>query len=369
MKINRTKIEALTGDITKVDFAEAIVNSSNEELFGEGGVNGAVHRAAGEQLRAACGKLGGCRPGDARITDAYNLSCKYIIHTVGPVWKDGRHREKRILESCYKNVLQIADSCGIRSLAFSSIGTGKKGFPKEKAAVTAVKTVTEYVREHPAAFDNISWILSDDETKQVYESALNMMEEVTRIKSQAKSPDLPVFRIGYKNRLVQVQMIKCLQEGHEVTPGNGIVTMLEKDGSRRMRAFNVGYCEQCQNHYILLSTAVSMKKQGVPMCRMLAKKDYEKEIGEAAGKVNPRTLMEQYGYTIFDLEYLSDIQRRIILATLVENKIISAASTAGYLGDLIMLGKKNPFYTVEDEDIEIWKSDKVFLSLYPVDEK
>ena len=173
---------------------------------------------------------------------------------------------------------QIADSCGIRSLAFSSIGTGKKGFPKEKAAVTAVKTVTEYVREHPAAFDNISWILSDDETKQVYESALSMMEEVTRIKSQAKSPDLPVFRIGYKNRLVQVQMIKCLQEGHEVTPGNGIVTMLEKDGSRRMRAFNVGYCEQCQNHYILLSTAVSMKKQGVPMCRMLAKKDYEKEI-------------------------------------------------------------------------------------------
>ena len=366
MRMNRTEINTLSGDITKADFADAIVNSSNEELFGDGGMNGAVHKAAGDQLRTACEKLGGCRAGEARITDAYALPCKYIIHTVAPVWKDGRHGEDKILESCYKNVLQIASSCGIRSIGLSSIGTGKRKVPVEKAAAIAVRTVFSFVQENPEAFDRITWIFSNDEKKKVYDNALSLMEDVLKIREEVNAPVEPVFPIGYENKVIQVQMIKCLHEGHTITLGKGLAVLMDAEGRRKFHTFGVGYCEECGHYYTLLREAVSMKKEGVPLCRMLTKKDYEKEFKNPAYSTNPRALMEQYGYTIFDLGNLSDKQRQTILSTLVEHKLINASATVGYLEDLIKIGKDNPFARIEEENIEKWKTDRDFLSLYQV---
>lgn len=363
MRINRTDITTMTGLIAKVEFADAIVVSSNEELSAEEAVNKEVYTFAGEQLQAACARLGACKAGEARITDAYALHCKYIIHAVGPVWKDGRQGEEKLLESCCKKALQIAESCGIRTIAISPIGI-EHGVPAEKAAVTAVRTVVGFVKDHPDSFDKITWVIHDNTIKSAYDTAVGLMEEVLRVKAELESPELPVFQIGIRDNVVQTQMMQCLQEGHTVTPGHGIVTILDSEGRRQVYTVGAAYCQECGDYYTLLSTALSMKKQGVPLCRMLPKRDYEKEIGSADYKVNPRTLLEQYGYTIFDLKDLTDAQRHTVLASLVENKLISAAGTAGYLGDLIRLGTNNPFYKIQPENIGKWEQDRDFLALY-----
>jgi O-acetyl-ADP-ribose deacetylase (regulator of RNase III) len=141
-----TQIEAKQGDITQEE-VDAIVNAANTTLLGGGGVDGAIHRVAGPELRAECATLGGCPTGEARLTGGYALPARYIIHTVGPVWSGGMKGEPDLLRRCYVNALTLADRHGVRRLAFPSISTGAYGYPISQAARIAIETVREYARE------------------------------------------------------------------------------------------------------------------------------------------------------------------------------------------------------------------------------
>ena len=165
-------IKAIRGDITKISDVDAIVNAANSTLLGGGGVDGAIHKAAGVQLKLECLKLHGCKTGEAKITGAYKLPYKYIIHTVGPVWHSGKKNEEKLLADCYRNSLQVAKENGIRKIAFPSISTGIYHFPLALAAEIAVSTVRNFLENNPDSFDVVEWVLFDDETFAVYNNII-----------------------------------------------------------------------------------------------------------------------------------------------------------------------------------------------------
>lgn len=166
-------IETVLGDITKQTDVEAIVNAANNSLLGGGGVDGAIHRAAGRELLAECQTLNGCKTGEAKITSAYKLPCKYVIHTVGPIYRGGNSGEPQLLANAYKNSMKLALQNKIRTIAFPSISTGVYSYPLEEAAEIAIKTVNDFYLEHQNEFDCIRFVLFDDRTKQAYDNAIN----------------------------------------------------------------------------------------------------------------------------------------------------------------------------------------------------
>ncbi|MDW8467492.1 MAG: O-acetyl-ADP-ribose deacetylase [Chloroherpetonaceae bacterium] len=141
-----SRMEAILGDITRL-YVDAIVNAANPTLLGGGGVDGAIHRAAGPLLREACAKLGGCQTGEAKLTPGFNLPAKYVIHTVGPVWKGGSFGEDELLAECYRNSCKLAEENGIETLAFPCISTGAYSFPNERAAQIAVSEVNAFLQK------------------------------------------------------------------------------------------------------------------------------------------------------------------------------------------------------------------------------
>jgi len=159
------QIQIVQGDITKLD-VDAIVNAANTTLLGGGGVDGAIHRAAGHELLAECRKLGGCRPGEAKITRGYRLPARFVIHTVGPVWRDGKHGEAETLANCYRNSLQLAMENRIKTLAFPAISCGAYGYPIEEAAHVAFTTTRDFL----AASDELQKVVFAVLGEEVYDA-------------------------------------------------------------------------------------------------------------------------------------------------------------------------------------------------------
>jgi len=165
--MSTSKIEVVQGDITTLD-VDAIVNAANTSLLGGGGVDGAIHRAAGSGLLAECRTLGGCKTGDAKVTSGHNLPARHIIHTVGPVWRGGNAGEPELLASCYRRSLQLANELKLKSIAFPAISTGIYGFPKHQAATIAVREVAD----NAGTVERVLFVCFDSETAGIYRKLL-----------------------------------------------------------------------------------------------------------------------------------------------------------------------------------------------------
>ena len=159
-------LKVVQEDITKLKL-DAIVNAANTTLLGGGGVDGAIHKAAGKELLKECQTIGGCPTGEVRITKGYNLPAKYVIHAVGPVWRGGKHNERELLASCYKNSMRTALKHNIKTIGFPNISTGIYRFPKEEAAQIAINTVKTFITNHPV-FDEIIFVCLDKDNYRLY---------------------------------------------------------------------------------------------------------------------------------------------------------------------------------------------------------
>lgn len=334
MTINGTQISSITGDLTKADYVDAIVNSTNSNMVGHGGLNKAIHKAAGDNLRKACEKLGKCEIGEAKATDAYDLPCKYIIHTVGPVWKDGEHDEIDQLKSCYRSVLETAKGLHIKSIGLSSISTGMHGFPVEKAAETAVSTVVGFVKGNPGVFDKILWIVRDDETKAAYEKEINDYESMESINTLVKLIGVPIEAINWDDKLLYGSYAEKLFPGPDRKILRGLVRIIDPSGKVETIMLPGECIKSGDLYYVGKHVMDDLQRKGIPLCRTIpVEEPWKKEMATELHATYHK-LLRQHGYVITTRSIPTDQQRKTILTMLINYDNISPFSIYEHLKSL-----------------------------------
>lgn len=176
-RLIKNRVELIRGDITKLS-VDAIVNAANTSLLGGGGVDGAIHRKAGPKLLEECKTLNGCPTGEARITKAYGLPARFVIHTVGPVWNGGNNQEHLLLSSCYRNSMELALAHRAKTIAFPNISTGVYRYPKTEAAEIAINEVNDFLHKHKS-ISKVIFTVFDEENYQIYRERLNLYGQET----------------------------------------------------------------------------------------------------------------------------------------------------------------------------------------------
>lgn len=369
MLLGKTALLSFSGDITKISFVDAIVNPTNTKLQGDAGISKLIHKAAGSELKDACKMLKGCQPGQAKITDGYNLPCKYIIHTAGPSWKgDNPVESTKKLAECYRNVLYTAMKNNIHTIAFPSISTGYHGFPEQKAAHTAVHTVYSFIAKYPDSFEKIIWVLKYSTLKDIYDNEINALSPELFLKlkkSLSKAASLHEYSIEVADFVVHTSKFKCMHNGHKIVNIDGIVSIIDQNGNVKKIKVPAGYCASCKLYFILDSTYESLQNKGIPICKVLSSPSYlnEKTIAKDGMNLAEESILKQYGYTVAEHDGLTTAQRRKILSCLIDNGIISKTGVISYLDFFINAKKKLKIY---DNAVNKWKSDRAFIVEYKI---
>ena len=322
MKINDTLITTIIGDITKADYVDAIVNPTNSKMTANGGLNKAIHKAAGDNLQKACEKLGHCAVGGAKATDAYNLPCKYIIHTVGPVWQDGKHNEQELLRSCYQNVLETARGLHIRTIGFSSISTGKHGFPVDKAAEIAIKETVRFVRENPQSFDKIVWIIRNEETKKAYDKEIKAHEVVETVKENVHLANVPIKAINWNDIIIYGSAVASMLKGKHAKRVLGLVRYIELSGNVKTTIIPGAIVNDGGWFYAGKATIEELQEKSVLLCRTILQEDSTGMNLTKELHADYSTYLRQHGYINTHKVVPTDMQRITILAMIINNNNI-----------------------------------------------
>ena len=369
MILGKTALLTFSGDITKISFVDAIVNPTNTKLAGDAGISKLIHKAAGSELKEACAKHKGCNPGQAIITDGYNLPCKYIIHTAGPSWKSDNSVESlKKLAECYKNILQAAKENNISTIAFPSISTGHHGFPEEKAAHTAVHAVYNYIAKYPESFKKIVWVLKYSALKDIYDKEINSLSPEAFLKLKTSlSKGAPSYEhsIEVGDFVLRSSHFKCMYNSHKTVNIDAKVSIIDQNGNIKNKKIPAGYCASCKVYFILDSTYENLLKNGIPVCRISSASSYLKEKTNTHDGMNlaEESILKQYGYTVAENESLSPAQRRKILSCLIDSGIMSKMGVISYLDFFINSKKKLKKF---DNAVKKWKSDRAYVEKYKI---
>ena len=448
MKRGNTVIRTIQGDITRISTVDAIVNTANSALNGGGGVDAAIHKAAGKELLAECKTLNGCRTGEAKITRAYRLPCKYIIHTCGPVWRGGTSDEERLLSYCYKNSLQIALDYGIRKIAFPSISTGVYSFPLKSAASIAIRSIFDFIDNHYNAIDEVVFVLYDFKTKFAYDEAIELLKNVTRFSQEPKIGDLKkswdnaealrkraeddrkkrlkaekeekerlkrVYERAVSHKLtrssslpessngkaqdntdavyhtssrysandsikgrkqesektsirktdnihnktncrqktnsdactanitahdfvVRSSVLKCRNKNHQLQDLKATVMTINKRGEVSSITVPVGYCPDCKLFFIMENVYQRIRHSAIPVCRTMDEKYYITDYRQNGiyretqyDNLAQESVLKQFGYSVNQADDIPPIQRKNILAAIVDYGILTKSEIVSYL--------------------------------------
>lgn len=309
-----TMLRTEVGDISEIKGMDIIVNVPNKYLStSSGAINQKIHKVAGPELAKECKKLGGCSVGEAKITSAYNIPCEYIIHTVGPSWKDGHSEEVTLLKSCYQNSLRIALEHNARKIAFPAISTGFHSFPTKMAADNAVRSVGEYLLEHPDEFNEIVWVLKDYYTKSYFDGALAEWESICESKwkekvltsissndskSSAKSEHGTDKTSSLSSPVITVKEVVKEKELHCT---DDMRLLLKKDAKTvkikgKKLTFPIYNCPDCGKHYTSvdsLKDLAKIKLNDIHYTNLQESQDVQR-LNAYLGKAHPLDVTKKY---------------------------------------------------------------------------